>query len=164
MKSIPYANATSGNRAREEVVKVLRRFGCEKVGFMDDHAKHEVQLYFEHRGRPVQLHASAKGWAQMWLKENPLSDRARKSQQGHEQAALHQGHLAVSSILRDWIKGQVTAIETGILSFEAVFMPFMLTNDGRPLIERLGETDLLPKPEQPKVVALPSGQHMEGRK
>ena len=33
--------------------------------------------------------------------------------------------------------GQVTAIETGILSFEAVFMPFMLTSDGRPLIDRL---------------------------
>jgi hypothetical protein len=156
MKGIPYASATSGNRAREEVVKILRRLGCEKVGFMDDHAKHEVQLYFEHRGRSVQLPASAKGWAQMWLKENPLSHRARKSQHEHEQEALRQGHLAVSSALRDWIKGQVTAIETGILSFEAVFMPFMLTNDGRPLIERLKETDLLPKPEQQKVVALPT--------
>jgi hypothetical protein len=30
--------------------------------------------------------------------------------------------------LRDWIKGQVTAIECGILKFEAVFMPYMLRN------------------------------------
>src|SRR5215468_10858051 len=146
MASIPYAGAVSGNRAREEVIKILRRFGCEKIGFMDDHEKQEVILYFEHRGRPVQLHASAKGWAQMWLKENPLSYRARKSTQEHQQEALHQGHLAVSSILRDWIKGQVTAIETGILSFEAVFMPHMLTADGRPLIEQLAESNLLPKP------------------
>jgi hypothetical protein len=50
--------------------------------------------------------------------------------------------------LRDWIKGQVTAIECGILSFEAVFMPYMLTSDGRPLHERLAETDLLPKPAE----------------
>jgi hypothetical protein len=156
MKGMPYATATSGNRAREEVVKMLRRFGCEKIGFMDDNAKHEVQLYFEHRGRTVSLHASAKGWAQMWLKENPLSPRARKSQDEHKQEALRQGHLAVSSMLRDWIKGQVTAIETGFLSFEALFMPFMLTSDGRPLIERLAETGLLPKPEQPKIVALPT--------
>jgi len=28
-----------------------------------------------------------------------------------EQSALAQGHVAVNSILRDWIKGQVTAIE-----------------------------------------------------
>ena len=55
----------------------------------------------------------------------------------YEQAALRQGHVAVNSILRDWIKGQMTAIECGILSFEAVFMPYMLTGDGRPLIERL---------------------------
>src|SRR5262249_50711891 len=128
-----------------------------KIGFMDDHAKHEVTLYFEHRGRPVRLQASAKGWAQMWLKENPLSYRARKSKYEHEQEALQQGHLAVSSILRDWIKGQVTAIETGILSFEAVFMPFMLTSDGRPLIERLKETNLLPAPEE-KVVSLPASR------
>src|SRR5262245_26346322 len=152
---IPYQNATSGNRAREEVIKVLRRFGCEKIGFMDDHAKHEVTLYFEHRGRPVRLQASAKGWGQMWLKANPLSYRSRKSRQEHEQDALQQGHLAVSSILRDWIKGQIMAIETGILSFEAVFMPFMLTSDGRPLIDRLRETDLLPAPEE-KVVSLPT--------
>ena len=58
----------------------------------------------------------------------------------------------MNSILRDWIKGQVTAVECGILSFEAVFMPFMLTADGRPLAERA----MLPKPAEEKVVALPA--------
>jgi len=66
---------------------------------------------------------------------------------------LQQGHVAVNSILRDWIKGQVTAVECGILSFEAVFMPFMLTHDGRPVIERID--NLLPEADAPKVVALP---------
>jgi hypothetical protein len=38
-----------------------------------------------------------------------------------------------------------------------VFLPYMLTADGRPsLAERIGETELLPKPEEPKVVNLPS--------
>jgi hypothetical protein len=32
--------------------------------------------------------------------------------------ALKQDHVVVNSILRDWIKGQVTAIECGVLSFE----------------------------------------------
>ena len=36
----------------------------------------------------------------------------------------------MNAILRDWIKGQVTAIETGVLSFEAVFMPYMLMLTG----------------------------------
>jgi hypothetical protein len=54
----------------------------------------------------------------------------------------------VNSILRDGIKGQVTMIEAGIVSFEAVFMPHMLTNDGRTVMERMAENDLLPKPEE----------------
>ena len=57
--------------------------------------------------------------------------------------------------MRDWIKGSVTAIEAGILSFEAVFMPFMLTSDGWPLLERAVE--LLPRPEE-KVVMLGKGE------
>jgi hypothetical protein len=63
---VPYANATSGTAAREEVTRMLRRFGCESVGFMDDFDKHEVLLAFNHRGRSVQLRASARGWAAMY--------------------------------------------------------------------------------------------------
>ena len=151
---VPYATASSGQRAREDITKTLRRFGCESIGFMDDFAQHEVLLAFTHRGRQVQLRASAKGWAQIWLKENPWTSRHRRNtRQQHEQAALRQGHVAVNSILRDWIKGQVTAVECGILSFEAVFMPFMLAADGRPLLERAVE--LLPPPDD-KIVSLPS--------
>ena len=139
-------------RAREEIAKILRRFGCESIGFMDDLAKHEVLLAFTNRGRQVQMRASAKGWAQMYLKENPYY-RRRATRQEWEQAALRQGHIAVNSVLRDWVKGQVTAIETGILSFEAVFMPFMLTADGRPLFERVAEMKLLAPPED-KIVKL----------
>jgi hypothetical protein len=152
----PYASATSGASARDEITKILRRFGCESVGFMDDFDKHEVMLAFTHRGRPIQLRASAQGWARMFLKENPWTHRRRGQRIDYEQQALRQGHVAVNSILRDWIKGQVTAVECGILSFEAVFMPYMLTADGRPLIERLAETNLLPAPQEAKVVSLSS--------
>ena len=139
------------------ITKILRRLGCESIGWMDDFEKHEVLLAFKHRGQNVQLPASAKGWAQAWLKENPWTGRRRGTRQEYEQAALKQGHIAVNSVLRDWMKGQITAIECGILSFEAVFMPYMLTSDGRTLFERVAETDFLPKPtEQPKVVSLPS--------
>ena len=37
--AIPYASATNGAAAREEITKILRRFGCESVGFMDDFAQ-----------------------------------------------------------------------------------------------------------------------------
>jgi hypothetical protein len=156
--TVPYASATTGRNAREEITKVLRRFGCEEIGFMDKYAEHELLLYFTHRGRQVQLRASAKGWAQLFLKQKPWMDyRGRIGRVEYEQRALAQGLIAVNSILRDWIKGQITAVECGMLSFEAVFMPYMLTSDGRPLIERLAESDLLPKPklDDEKIVALP---------
>jgi hypothetical protein len=149
--SVPYAAATSGQKAREEITKILRQFGCESVGFMDDYGAAEVLLAFTHRGRRVQLRASAKGWAALYLKQNPWTGYRRGTRQDYEQKALQQGHVAVNSILRDCIKGQVTAVDCGILSFEAVFMPFMLTADGRPMLDRAIE--LLPKPDE-KVVML----------
>jgi hypothetical protein len=94
-------SGNNGTKAREEVTKVLRRFGCESIGFMDDFEKHEVLLAFTHRGRQVQLHASAKGWAQMYLKENPWTYNRRSQRVEYEQAALRQGHIAVNSVLRD---------------------------------------------------------------
>lgn len=143
----PYASASTGGAARDEITKLLRRFGCESVGFMDDFDNHEILLAFKHRSRSMQLRASAKGWAALYLKENPWTGRRRGTRKDYEQAALRQGLIAVNSILRDWVKGQVMAVECGILSFEAVFMPYMLTNDGRTLIERIATLDLLPPPD-----------------
>jgi hypothetical protein len=131
-KGVPYSNASSDMRAREDIKKVLLHFGCEEIGFADNYEKQEVLLYFKHRGREIHLRASATGWARRWLKENPWSYKKRTQRVEYEEAALRQGHVAINSILRDWIKGQVTAVECGILSFETVFLPHILTDDGRP--------------------------------
>ena len=147
---VPYENATSGAAARDEITKLLRRFGCESVGFMDDFEKKEILLAFRHRGRQVQLRASAKGWAQMYLKAKPYNSRySRGARVDYEQKAMAQGLIAVNSILRDWVKGQVTAVECGILQFEAVFMPYTLTHDGTPLLEKLATMNLIPQIEGP---------------
>jgi len=144
--TVPYERATKGAAVRGEITRMLQQFGCESVGFMDDFENHEVVLAFRHRGRPVQLRASAKGWAALYLSAKPWTPQMRCSQQEYEQRAIKQGLVAVNSILRDWVKGQITAVECGVLSFNAVFLPYMLTNDGRPLIERVEEAKLLPPP------------------
>ena len=145
--SVPYASATSGTRAREEISKILRHFGCEAIGFMDDFEQHEVLLAFKHRGRQLQLRASAKGWAALHLKENPHNYRHKHDEKQHADKALAQGQIAIHSILRDWVKGQVMAVECGVLSFDAIFMPFMLTHDGRTISERADQLGLLPASE-----------------
>jgi len=146
--AVPYATAKSGMAARDEISRMLRQFGCESVGFMDDFDDLSVTLQFRHRGRDVQLRASAKGWAAMFLRASPWKPRRRSNRHDYEQGALRQGVVAVNSILRDWVKGQITAVECGVLTFEAVFMPYAITNDGRPLYERIGETRLLPAPTE----------------
>jgi hypothetical protein len=146
--SVPYASATSGAQAREEITRLLRRFGCENVGFMDEFSAHSVLLAFTHRGRPVQMRATAKGWAAMYLKENPWTSRKQTPRNVYEAQALTQGGIAVNSILRDWVKGSITAIECGVLTFEAAFMPYMLTADGRTLIEAVQQHNLLPAPKE----------------
>jgi hypothetical protein len=83
------------------------------------------------------------------LRAHPYNpSRHRRTKAEFERAAMDQGLIAINSILRDWVKGQVTAIECGVLSFEAVFMPYMLTNDGRPLFERIADMKLLTGPEE----------------
>ena len=143
--TLPYASARSGMKAREEIQKILQRFGAESVGFMDEFETKTVILAFRLRNQNVQLRASAQGWANAWLKDNPWSSRRQYNRHDWEQKALNQGMIAVNSILRDWVKGQITAIETGILQFEQVFMPYMLAADGRPMIDHV--QTLLPKPE-----------------
>ena len=128
--TLPYATATTGVKARGEIVKILKRFGCESVGFMDEFEDHSVLLAFKWRGRNVQLRATAQGWANAYLRENPWSSRRYSNKEDWERRALDQGMIAVNSILRDWVKGQVTAIETGILTFEHVFAVHMLLPDG----------------------------------
>ena len=144
---IPYAKATSGAAARDEISRMLRQFGCESVGFMDDFDENSVLLAFRHRGRQIQLKASARGWAAMLLRAHPWSTKRRgKTRADYERAALMQGSVAVNSILRDWVKGQLTAVECGMMPFESVWLPYMLTNDGQTLSERIAGLNLLPPP------------------
>lgn len=153
--AVPYEGAT-GKGARDEISKILRRFGAQSIGWMDDIENHEVILAFKHRGRAVQLRASARGWATMWLKEHRYNASRHRTltKETHTQRALEQGMRAVNSILRDWVKGQVTAVECGILSFEHVFMPYTLLPDGRTVAAYVQECGLLPGPEQSTEVAV----------
>ena len=141
--NVPYASATSGLKARDDIGKILRTFGCQSVGWLDEYDTNSIVLAFIWNGKRVQLRASANGWASMYLRKKPWNTRRAKDRRDYEQQALDQGMIAVNSVLRDWVKGQITAIEIGILSFETVFMPHMLTHEGKTLAESEVITKLL---------------------
>jgi hypothetical protein len=118
---------------------------------MVDQERGVMIVQFTAHGRNVSLQASWKGYAVAWLKAHPYSHRTRGTRQAYEAKALAQARISVCSILRDWVKGQVTAVECGIMSFEAAFLPHMLLPTGERFIDRINAQHLLaggdPAPE-----------------
>lgn len=139
--SLPYENATSGKAALDDMQKILREFGATSFGCMEKFEAGEVLIQFEHRGRSVSLTASARGYANAWLRKHPFTPRTRGSRVDYERKALKQGQIAVYSILRDWIKGQITAVECGILSFDAAFLGQILLPSGETVHQAMSRAD-----------------------
>jgi hypothetical protein len=146
--ALPYENATSGERAVKDMQKILRAFGCSSFGHMIDFANGELLVQFRYRDYPVSVKASVNGYAAAWLKKNPYSSRMRCTPEQHERKAKEIASVAVYSILRDWIKGQITAIETGLLTFEGAFLGQILLPTGMTVLEHTQANNLLPQPTQ----------------
>jgi hypothetical protein len=147
--TLPYENATSGGAALEDIRKLLTRFGCTRFGTMTDAENGELMVQFTYRGRNVTAKASYRGYAAAWLKVHPFGPRMKGTKQAHEGKAMKQAEISVCSILRDWIKGQVMAVETGVLTFEGAFLGQILLPSGRTVLEQAAET-LLPAIEGPQ--------------
>ena len=148
MMGLPYANASSGEKALNDLQKILRGFGCAQFGTWNDEEAATVTVQFKYRGNQVSVTGSSKGYAAAWLKENPWTHRRKVSRADYEKKALNIGRIAIYSMLRDWIKGQVTAVECGILSFEGAFLGQMLLPSGKTVLEAVttGANPLLPAP------------------
>ena len=133
----PYENATSGKAAIDEMQKLLRGFGATSFGVMEDFAAGTVTVQFVWRERRVSIDASAKGYAAAWLRHHPYTHHMRATRAEHERRALKQANTSVYSILRDWIKGQLTAVEVGMLSFEGAFLGQILLPTGETVLQRV---------------------------
>ena len=152
--SLPYEGATSGSRALDDIQKVLTTFGCQRFGTMTDNDAGEIIVQFTYRKRDILVKASIRGYATAWLKEHPYSTgRTRCTRIEHERKATAQAQISTCSILRDWIKGQVTAIEVGLLTFEGAFLGQIMLPNGRTVLEHAQQANLLPAPENNSAAA-----------
>lgn len=142
--SLPYENTTAGDKALGEIQKMLRGFGCTKFGTMVDDNEGTLLVQFEHHGQPVSVKASSRGYAAAWLREHPYNSNYKYGRAKHEERALNVASVAVYSILRDWIKGQLMAIETGILTFEGAFTgQLLIPGTGKTVLEHLQDKKIL---------------------
>lgn len=140
---LPHENATSGKAATDDMQKILRTFGASSFGVMEDFEQGEVVVQFTWRERRVTIKASAKGYAAAWLKAHPYTTRTRGTRHDYEKKALKIGQTAVYSILRDWVKGQITAVEVGMLSFEGAFLGQLMLPNGETVLDRVSRSDML---------------------
>ena len=147
--ALPYENATSGDKALGEIQKLLTRFGCQQFGHMVDNELGEVRVMFSWSGRQIVIPASMRGYAAAWLKEHPYSYRLRATKIQHDAKASSIARIAVYSILRDWIKGQVTAVEIGLLTFEGAFLGQILLPSGMTVLEHAQQSKLLQLESKP---------------
>lgn len=145
MKSLPYESATAGDRALTEIQKILEAFDCQNFGTGVDQERQMIVVSFKWQGRQVMMEASWKGYAAAWQKRHPWARWPGHDRPAYDRRALEIGRRAVCSVLRDWVKGQVTALECGILQFEEVFMPHMILPDGRRVLEAARQAGALPQ-------------------
>lgn len=141
--TLPYSNATSGQNAMTEIQKILQKFGCQSFGHYTDFEAKKMVVQFKYRDMPISVEANFQGYAMAWLKENPWSNRMKLSRVDHERKALDKANIAVYSILRDWIKGQVMAIECGILSFQGAFLGQILLPSGVTVLQHVENNKLI---------------------
>jgi hypothetical protein len=63
---------------------------------------------------------SAKGWAQLFLKEQPWSYSRRSTKHDYEQAALRQGQVAVSTALRGNYRGRSSFTNAASIAWQSL--------------------------------------------
>jgi hypothetical protein len=142
--SLPYENATSGKAAIGQMQKLLKGFGAASFGTMEDFAAGKVIVQFEYRERRVTIEASFKGYAAAWLRHHPYKpSRMRLSRSEYEKRAINIAEVAVWSILRDWLKGQLTAVAVGMVSFEGAFLGALLLKDGRTVMQAVESAGII---------------------
>lgn len=146
--SLPYETATAGDRALLELQKMLAKFGCASFGTAVDIERGVTIVSFRWRDQTVRLDASWKGYAAALIRARYGATRHwdPSKRMAQDNAALEQARISVCSVLRDWAKAQITAVEAGVLTFEAAFMPHMLLKDGRRLVDAVVSQGLLPPP------------------
>lgn len=156
--ALPYESSTAKDPL-SELNRALAKFGCQTFGVMTDAEAGKTIVQFKWRERQISVEASWKGYAQAWLKSHPVRGYLSTDEKmKREQKALAQARISVGCALRDWIKGQITAIECGVMSFEAAFMPHILLPSGERVIDRV-QANLLPPPAAEKVVQIGNGNN-----
>jgi hypothetical protein len=123
---VKYAANTSVpvERSRSEIESTLRRYGCTAFAF--GWAKEGAMIQFTHRGRAIKLDITAPPGLRPGTMSFEREERRRWR------------------VLLLWVKAQLEAIEAKLVTFEEVFLPWTLLQDGSTVAQSVELRKLLP--------------------
>jgi hypothetical protein len=142
-----YAKNTSVSieSSQREVQKILRKYGADRFGFMEDHTTAYLMFSFSNLQIQISVNIpSREGF------EKTETGRIRKNSQidqAHEQAVRQRWRALVLTV-----KAKLEAVETGISTIEKEFMAFVMMPDGKqlgdhlvPRLLQIAETGKMPR-------------------
>ena len=124
-------------RSRQEIDRLLREWGCDGLAWADDFRAGEVCLRF------IWSRDEARYLARINLKL-PTDEALRPKAMDRRTHRLSEPKLKKLQdargrrefrVLLLWLRAALNAVDTGIVTAEAVFLPFLEGQDGRTVAE-----------------------------
>ena len=146
-------------RSRGQINELLRRWGCHRIGWMDDEAGCELVFEFVHDGGKDGLQTLHARYRLTYPTDEELEQKAqgaRGLRAGYlEKLQSHVGRREHRLLLL-LLKANLEAVEEGLLDPAVVFLPYIVTDNGQTVGERVISD--LPKALRSSPLMLGSGR------
>jgi hypothetical protein len=127
-----YAVTTSVSveKSKEEVTKILRKYGADRFGTMED--RNKAYLMFEYNKLMIQIIIPLPNRDDFHFSEAGRKRKGPVVDSAYEQAIKQKWRALVLAV-----KAKLEAVESGISTIEQEFMAFVMMPDGRNLSEHV---------------------------
>jgi hypothetical protein len=144
MNKLPYSHSTADpSRAQRRIREMLLKFGVDRVAFDENFKEATLSVMFKYKDFPVCLPINYGELAEIYLKEDPWTDRKFKTEDEWRTDKKQIAYKAAFSILEDFLKSLIMVVEMEIFSFEEIFLSYFTNFQG----QRLGEVMVKKLPE-----------------
>lgn len=135
MASRKYAEGTEVpiSRSREELERVLERFGATAQAWLRDDELHQIKLAFKRQGKSYRFTVKLVGRKD--CRDTPTGRWERTDKQAQD--AADQENRRRFRSLTNYVKALMDAADTGIISSEEALLPFLLLPSGSTVAEAI---------------------------
>lgn len=128
-------------RTAQEIQLLLQKHRARSVAVSYDDAGLVTDIAFliatKHGERAFRLPARIEGVYRVLYQGVPIRWREERDRRAEERARQERARMVAWRILKTWLEGQLAVVQAGLVSMEAVFLPYMELETGRTLSEEL---------------------------